>query len=225
MIKERKEEERKRNLPEFRDLTGRKFGEWTVIRRVENHITSTGQKYTQYECECSCGTRRNVIGNSLRSGRSTSCGCNQKKVAANFAKENFTTHGESKTKLYKIWAGMHKRCDNPNASNYNIYGGRGINVCDEWSCFTNFRDWALSHGYDDSLSIDRIDVNKGYSPSNCRWATRLEQSNNTRSNVFIEYNGETHTIAEWARLYNIPYKRLHKRLMKNGNVMKEEMLK
>lgn len=113
------------------------------------------------------------------------------------------THGMSKTKLYRSYRGMINRCENPNADNYSFYGARGIKVCDEWRHdFLKFHGWAYSNGYVEGLTLDRIDNDGDYCPKNCRWVSRRDQMNNTRMNRFVEYNGETHTIAEWTRILN-----------------------
>lgn len=108
---------------------------------------------------------------------------------------------------------MKRRCDNKNVKAYADYGGRGIRVCDDWSnSYVAFMEWALSNGYKETLSIDRIDNNGNYEPSNCRWVDMTTQANNRRSNVIYTYNGETHNIAEWADITGITYKTLHYRL-------------
>ena len=208
------------NIPNFIDLTGHRFGSWTVIGKAPNHISQTGKSYTAWNCKCDCGIQKVVIGNSLRSGRSTSCGCVHKIKQVEVAKKNFSTHGETKTRLYQIWAGMRKRCNNPRAYNYSNYGGRGITVCKEWDNYLTFRDWAFANGYDDNKSIDRIDVNAGYCPENCRWATSVAQANNRRSSKQYSMNGVTHTLSEWARIYELPYKTLWKKI-KAGNRLKD----
>jgi hypothetical protein len=123
-----------------------------------------------------------------------------------------TSHNESKTRLYRTWKGIRGRCNNQNSKDYKHYGGRGIGLCAEWQEFEAFRDWALSNGYSDDLSIDRIDNDKGYSPDNCRWATQTEQTNNKSNNLHIEYRGETKTLAEWCRCLNLKYNIIHSRL-------------
>lgn len=119
---------------------------------------------------------------------------------------------------------MRKRCYNPAATNYKRYGGRGITVCDEWQKYVNFRKWALENGYDDSKSIDRIDNNKGYEPNNCRWTDATGQANNRTTNAIYEYNGEKHTLSEWARIYGIKYKFLHKKIHSGQATLGEILL-
>lgn len=206
-----------KSIPGFIDMTGARFGKWTVLELAEPLHDKRGYNVIRWKCRCDCGTERDVIGTTLRSGKSQSCGCDVGRRAT-CAKENFTTHGESKTRLYRIWAYMKKRCSNPNASNYKDYGARGISVCDEWMEFEPFREWALAHGYDDDLSIDRIDVNGNYCPDNCRWVDGVAQANNKRNSVRIAGLGETHTIAEWARLLNVDYKYLHKKISSGKNI-------
>ena len=116
-------------------------------------------------------------------------------------------HGgwKNNRRLYRTWANMRSRCNNKNHHLYKHYGGRGIKVCDEWNDFSLFREWAMDNGYQDNLSIDRIDFNGDYEPNNCRWANEKTQHNNTRRNTFIEFGGETHTLAEWAEIAGINY--------------------
>ena len=198
-------------MPELKDLTGRRFGSWTVLYRMDDHVTKSGYKFTRWMCKCDCGTERPVLANALNSGKTNSCGCLHREIAKQVCHDNFVTHGESKSRLYKIWSYMKKRCTNPNASNYADYGGRGITVCSQWlDDYGSFAKWANEHGYQDNLSIDRIDVNGDYSPDNCRWSTMTEQANNKRSNTHIEHNGEVHTISEWSRITGVSTSRIHK---------------
>lgn len=173
------------------DYTGMKFGRWTVIGMAPNHITKGGYPVSMWECVCECGTRRAVRGNDLRLGKSVSCGC--------YMVENpiSKTHGQSSSHLYKIYYGMRSRCYNPNNKNFDHYGGRGVGICAEWQTFEAFESWAMSHGYQDGLTIERKDINAGYSPGNCCWITPAEQQKNKRTNKAITYCGETHIAAEW----------------------------
>jgi hypothetical protein len=128
-----------------------------------------------------------------------------------------TQHGEGKTRLYSSWRSMKQRCQNPRAHAFEEYGGRGIKVCDEWSdSFYAFKEWALSNGYHEGLSIDRIDNDKGYEPSNCRWATRSEQQRNRRNNRMVTFNNETKTMSEWAACLGIERNVLWNRLYRYG---------
>lgn len=121
----------------------------------------------------------------------------------------------SDTRLYEIWRGMKRRCNDDNRKEYHIYGGRGIKVCKEWETnFGAFRNWALNNGYNDTLTIERNDVNGNYEPSNCRWATKKEQANNRRDNKFLTHNGKTLTIAQWAKELNIHENTLRNRIQK-----------
>lgn len=121
----------------------------------------------------------------------------------------------SDTRLYEIWRGMKRRCNDGNRKEYQIYGGRGIKVCKEWeTSFNAFRNWALNNGYNDTLTIERNDVNGNYEPSNCRWATKKEQANNRRDNKFLTHNGKTLTVAQWAKELNIHENTLRNRIQK-----------
>ncbi len=194
-------------------MSGQKFGRWLVIKRAEDHISKSGYRFTQYECKCDCGAVAVVLASALKSGRSKSCGCYGAERRAESCGSQFRTHGDSKSRLYKIYYSIKKRCYNSAALNYNSYGARGVTMCEEWRTdWTSFRDWALSNGYDDSLTIDRINVDGGYNPQNCRWVTRVAQANNRRTSKWITYQNETHTVAEWAKILDIPYKCIYKKI-------------
>jgi hypothetical protein len=184
------------SMGNFIDITGKRFGRLVVL-----NCAGSKNKKIIWHCKCDCGNEIDVIGNSLQSGNTMSCGCLHKEIAAETARKTHTKHGMIKTRLYTIWVDIKQRCRNKKQPEYRIYGGRGIDVCNEWyNSFETFRDWALNNGYQESLTIDRINNNGNYEPSNCRWATVKQQAENRRTNVFIEYNGERKTKAEWSRI-------------------------
>lgn len=178
-----------------------RFGRLVAIERVGTDKLGNAT----WLCKCDCGNVKIVNTTCLRRGITRSCGC--------LAKECRYVHGKKKTRLYHIWQNMKCRCYNPNNPAYSNYGGRGITICDEWRRnFTAFHDWAMSHGYRDDLSIDRIDNDGSYTPDNCHWATRTEQSQNRRKNHMIEMDGERKILAKWARQYNLNYDTVRSRL-------------
>lgn len=155
-----------------KDIAGQRFGRLVAVEPTQQ--MKHGVTVWKFQCDC---------GNSVfiplsRAGRHTSsCGC----LRNDTVRQLRIKHGESQTRLYSIWKGMNKRCSNPATKSYEVYGGRGISVCDEWKQDYNaFREWALSHGYDEKLTLDRINNDLGYSPNNCKWATKAEQSQNRR---------------------------------------------
>lgn len=176
-----------------KDYTGERFGKLLVIG-VSERKDKTGHKF--YRCLCDCGKEKDISGSHLATGASKSCGCE----VGSSAKKRNTTHGMSHSRLFSIWMGMKKRCTNANDRSYKHYGGRGINICDEWKAdFMSFYDWSINNGYTEDLSIDRIDVNGNYEPSNCRWVSRLEQAKNKRSNHEVTINGKTQLITDWCK--------------------------
>lgn len=192
----------------IKDITGCKFGRLTAIKHV-----GSKNGYAVWLCKCDCGKEVTVKGHDLRKGSTKSCGCFNKESSTKRIVDLNTTHGGSHSRLFRIWTNMKTRCYNPNSINYKNYGERGITICDEWKIsFEAFRNWSLENGYEDRLTIDRIDVNGDYCPENCRWATRTQQANNKRNNRIISYNGETHTMFEWAKIVGIDPDVLEKRL-------------
>lgn len=188
-----------------KDLTGQRFGRLVVL----SYDHDDRYYNTYWRCLCDCGNEVIVRLNHLTSGITNSCGCYKREIS--------TTHGMTNSSLYNRWCKMRDRCNNPNIKEYENYGARGIFVCDEWNSFENFRDWALDNGYEDSLTIDRINNDDGYYPENCRWADKITQCNNRRSNHNITWGGETHTLKQWARLFGIKYATLWARVQR-GNM-------
>lgn len=130
-------------------------------------------------------------------------------------KNEIELHRQRHTKLYSVWVGIKNRCYNPKQINWCNYGGRGIELCEEWHSFANFSNWAYNNGYSEELTIDRIDNNGNYSPENCRWTTRNRQSNNRRNNHYITFNGETKSLKDWCDELQINYCRTKARI-RNG---------
>ena len=175
---------------------GSRFGRLTVVRELPTQLVGKSKVRTRmFLVRCDCGKEKAVRGISLTSGNTTSCGCLHKEL---LAKRN-QKHGDSSTRLFRIWKAMIARCKYDTPRNRR-YCGRGIFVCAEWKTdFAAFRDWALAHGYSDSLSIDRIDVDGNYEPSNCHWIPMSEQTLNISTNRRITAFGKTQTLAEWSR--------------------------
>ena len=194
------------------DLTGKKFGHLTVLEKAGSDPKRAEWRWL---CKCECGNLTIVPSYRLRHGGVTSCGCHQ------YDRDFCSKNAKNYPRLYRIYRGMKTRCTNPKYQYWDRYGGRGISICDEWQNFDNFCDWALSSGYEESkrhpaLSIDRIDVDKGYSPDNCRWATATQQANNTSRNHLISAFGKTMTIAEWARETGIKDHTIYHRVAEYG---------
>ena len=192
------------------DLTGQHFGFLEVISMTNERKHGK----VVWLCKCECENVCKVTSNNLKNGSTISCGCYNKKNLARCR----TKHGLYKSRIYNIYICMKERCYNPNTKSYKDYGDRGIEVCDEWlgeDGFKNFYEWSVANGYDNSLSIDRINVNGNYEPSNCKWSTSTEQNNNTRRNNNITLNCETHTISEWSRIKGLSRNTLVARL-RNG---------
>jgi hypothetical protein len=200
-----------RKTRKSRDLSGRKFGMLEVLKRSEDR--GNGKKpVVKWVCRCDCGKVIAIKADSLLSGHTVSCGC--KKVKHGYA---------GKERLYDIWKNMRRRCYDKNNNRYQNYGGRGISICSEWSSYLTFRTWAMSHGYRDDLTIDRIDVNGNYCPENCRWATMGEQMNNMTKNRMISYCGETMSMSMWAERFGISYGTMNHRVQRGWSMEKIEL--
>lgn len=191
----------KQDTKDLSDLQGKKFGRLTVIKR---HGSLKMRR--AWLCQCDCG--KTVIRHTdhLRSGHTNSCGC----LNRDSLMDRNVIHGKNRSKEHRIWCGIKSRCLNPKDTCYHNYGGRGIGICERWMTFENF----LNDMGDcpDGMTIDRIDNDKDYDPGNCRWATAVEQANNSRKNHMIEFEGKTLSMAEWSRILNIPYSKLRTRI-------------
>lgn len=186
----------------FKDETGNVYGRLTVLKRAKN------RKATNYywECICTCGKKVEVYGTSLRTSNTSSCGC----LGREISKIKNTVHGGRYDREYTVWASMLSRCRNPNSPGYCYYGSRGIKVCKRWYKYANFKkDMGKRPA---NMTLDRINTNGNYTPKNCRWATIQEQCGNRRSSRPITYMGETKTIKEWAKKFNIKLHSIYTRI-------------
>ena len=176
---------------------------------MASYIIMKGSEYFEFKSESEAcrflGVSIGAVASAYRNGRL----CKGYIVQ----KGDVTYHGKSSTRLYDIWRGMKERCYRPKHLRFGKYGGRGISICDEWrNSFEVFEKWAINNGYNESLTIERIDVNGNYEPNNCRWATNKEQQNNKQNNRRITWNDETKTLAEWSEIVGIKKTTLKERL-------------
>jgi len=186
------------------DIIGDKFGRATVVKY---------EGYTKVTCLCDCGNSFVTTKGNLVNNRTKSCGCIRKELSGNRNK----THGMSGTKIYRVYTTMKERCSNPNCAKFPMYGGRGITVCSRWrDSFENF--YADMGDAPEGYSIDRIDNSKGYSPDNCRWASRITQANNTRTNRKYSYNGITLSVSEWSRKTGIDRVTISQRIKRGWSI-------
>jgi len=205
-------------MAELIDLTGRRFTRLHVLAKEKPRY---GTK-AFWRCRCDCGNEVIVPSQSLITEATKSCGCLNSEITS----ARNTRHGLAcKEKLYDVWKSMRQRCFNKKSKDYPNYGGRGISVCNEWNDYQNFRTWAMSNGYQEGLSVDRIDVNGNYESSNCRWASDLAQANNTRRNVIITVNGISKTASEWEREMGFCEGTISKRINRYGMSPEEAVLK
>lgn len=194
------------------NIIGLRFERLTVLSELPER---TKQGKVLFECKCDCGNIINVIGSKLKNGWTKSCSCLQKEKAKLATPPN-KTHGLSKTLIYSTYYTMISRCNNINNESYPHYGGRGITVCERWmESFENFIS-DMGEKPTKNHSIDRIDVNGNYEPSNCRWATKIEQENNKTDNRIIFHKGKNYTIAQLSKLLNINYSTLWNRTVRKN---------
>lgn len=188
-------------MSHFIDITGNKYNRLTVLERVEGTTPAT------WRCICDCGNITFVRGQNLKSGAVKSCGC--------LLHEKHNTHHLSQTKIYHIWHAMINRCYYKKGKAYKNYGGRGIKVCEDWKkSFDSFYAWSIDNGYQEGLSIERINNNDDYKPTNCKWIKRSEQAQNRRRNYSVTINGVTKNLTEWCIEYGVDYGLVHNRCHK-----------
>lgn len=194
----------------FKDLTNQKINRLTVIKK--QGINKYGG--VDWLCQCDCGKYTIVSSNMLNSGQIKSCGCLRKE-------KHFKTHGLSKHKLYRVYYGILGRCYDKKNKKYYLYGEKGITMCAAWKDdFMAFYNWAINNGYKKGLTIDRIDSNKNYEPTNCRWVTTKEQNRNLSTNHKYTYNNKTKCLGEWAEIYNISINTLRSRIRSGWSILK-----
>lgn len=189
-----------------KDLAGMKFHALTVLEKTEKR-DSSGNVY--WLCKCDCGNNTLVKSNSLISGHTKGCGCHITNMKGKYKR---------KTRLGNTWQCMKQRCLNHKDKRYNKYGGRGITICDEWLDYDNFYEWAMANGYQDDLSIERIDVNGNYEPSNCTWITMRKQMDNTTRTVRHNINGKMMTVREIADELGVSYRAVEHRIKRGQSL-------
>lgn len=187
----------------FIDITGQKFNRLKVVKRVEN----SSSRKARWLCQCECGNFTEVSGDNLRNGNVKSCGC----LIADKNKQR-ATHRKSNIRLYNIWRNMKARCNCKTHHRYKDYGARGINIYNEWKNFENFYEWAIQNGYQENLTIDRIDNNGNYEPNNCIWIPLSKQAYNKRDSLLFDINGEQKCLAEICKEYNVKYTTIYRRI-------------
>lgn len=220
---------------------GQKFGRLTIIkeaytktverkvfRKRNNFYTIEKQNLEYYLCKCDCGKEKIVFKGSLTQGLIRSCGCLAKERIVYFNKNIREYHKPFRdTRLYRIWHSIKQRCYNANnqkrdVSKFNTYYKRGIVMCDEWkNDFMAFYNWAMANGYKDNLTIDRINNDGNYEPSNCRWLTVKEQQRNKRDTIYLIHNGDIDSLPSWAERLNIPYSKLYSNYKKRTSWFKQ----
>jgi hypothetical protein len=190
-------------MPAFKDITGQRFSRLTAIRRVAKNQ----HRKSMWLFRCDCGNETVVMISHAISGHTQSCGCLHLEALLKRA----VTHGQGgvnrRSREYESWAHMLQRCRNKNDPGYKNYGGRGIAVCERWNEFESFLA-DMGPKPSSKHQLDRIDNDEDYKPENCRWATRIEQANNKRTNHFITMAGRTLSLADWSRQLDFPYKEL-----------------
>ena len=192
-------EKGEKEMKHYKDRIGERHGRLLIVNYLGKCL---------FLCVCDCGKEKAVRANHLVDGKVKSCGCLASEMTAQRNKEKFygKTHGESKTRLYKIWLDMKQRCHNPKQPTYKWYGAKGIKVCDEWkNNYLLFKKWAMENGYTGKLTIDRINTCEDYSPNNCRFITMSEQARNKSTNIIVEIAGKKKCLLDWCKEYGKNY--------------------
>lgn len=172
------------------------------------------------KCSCECGNTGEYRLSDLKSGNTRSCGCLFKETR----QYAHRTHGKGDTRLYSIWTNMKTRCNNKNTPTYEYYGRRGIRLSKEWDeDFRSFYDWAIENGYRETLTIERLDCNGNYEPSNCTWIKRSEQNKNRRNNIIIDINGESSTLRDWCIRFGLVYKNVHQYMLRKNQTAEKTL--
>lgn len=198
------------------DLTGQRFGRLVVIEKAPRDGTHS----TKWVCKCDCGNIAIVRGEYMKNGTTKSCGCYNEDVRS----MKHYIHGLTQHPIWRTYHHILSRCYNERVPKYNLYGGRGIVMCDEWkNDFMSFYNWSILNGWKPGLSIDRIDNDGNYCPENCRWADDLTQQNNRGNNKNLTYNGKTQTMSQWAREFNMSISTLYYRI-KHGWSVEDALL-
>lgn len=179
---------------------GDKYNRLTAVKEIDNR---------KWLFRCICGNEKVISKYDVQKGHTKSCGCLQKENTSKAKR----THGDTDSRLYYIWENMRKRCYKPNSDRYKNYGARGITICDDWkNNYSNFYKWAYSNGYNDNLTIERIDINGNYEPSNCTWITMKDQAKNRTSNKWVCIDNVKYSPQELEKIYKIPVKTIYARI-------------
>lgn len=196
----------------------KKYGRLTIIRELERGVKPSGQKYRRVECLCECGNKKIVHLSALKSGNTQSCGCLQKEVCAKM----LTKHGMSFSRIERIYWSMKQRCYNKKNKDYPRYGGRGIKVCEAWQDFSNFyKD--VKDIYKDGLTIERIDIDRGYCKENVTFIEPAKQQRNKSTNLFFIHDGKRRCLAEICEIEGRPYHRTWQRIVRSGKTLEEAL--
>lgn len=196
------------------ECIGKRYGRLLVLS-FNKEETNKHKGGIFYNCICDCGKQCLANKYSILKGEKQSCGCLHREQLVKRNKETALLHGDSRNeyeKLHNSWTAMKNRCLSPTNERYELYGGRGISIFKDWLDWDIFKHWALANGWENGLTIDRIDYNGNYEPINCRWVTMEVQANNTSTNKYLEYHEEVKTLSEWCKILNLNYYRTKARL-------------